>query len=410
MTTRLILCIAWALVALWPWTASAHDAGAWGGLFRSLDGGRTWFQANQGRVVTGALSVAVDPVNTGHILLGTDSGLLETRNGGRDWDTPAGAPAGAVLAIAIDERGTTALVGTAMALWRWRATDTWQALRPPPGAAPVRALVPGHAPGTLFLLGWRGAYRSEDEGESWTRIDDDLEAGAVTGVLQTSSALLCVAGGRLWRSTDAGHTWARAADGVQVIAPASRGGSLWAAGENGVLRSDDDGASWRLADGSSGQPDFDEPAAGAVHADVHAVYAQGASPELVHAATARGPYRSDDGGATWRRLRGGCYTRALWVDPAEPDHLLLGVADSVRDKNGRIEESVDGGARWLPASDGADAPWPEAMVERFRRLEDELVAVLSDGRLFARRDGQPAWRRILEELPAATDVAQLWRS
>ncbi|HEY3109684.1 MAG TPA: hypothetical protein VGL23_13070, partial [Chloroflexota bacterium] len=74
-----------ALAMLWPSVGRAHDAGAWGGLFRSLDGGATWFLANQGTVVGGALALAVSPTDPTRLLLATDSGLLASRNGGRDW-------------------------------------------------------------------------------------------------------------------------------------------------------------------------------------------------------------------------------------------------------------------------------------------------------------------------------------
>ena len=91
-----------AVLAVWPAGVRAHDASGWGGLFRSRDGGATWFQANQGRLVGGALGVAVEPGNPDHVLLGTDDGVLVTRNGGRDWESPTGTPRGPVFAVAVD--------------------------------------------------------------------------------------------------------------------------------------------------------------------------------------------------------------------------------------------------------------------------------------------------------------------
>ena len=165
----------------------------------------------------------------------------------------------------------------------------------------------------------------------------------------------------------------------------------------GVLRSDDGGTTWRLADGSSGNPDFAVPAAPLVHPDVHSVEVHHTSPDLVFAATHSGLYRSADGGATWARIYTGCYCRAVWIDEANPDHLILGPADSV-DHNGRIEETRDGGRTWVPAAFGLGTPWRRHMVERFAQVGEELLAVLSNGELYAAPLATLEWRRILPEI------------
>ncbi len=162
----------------------------------------------------------------------------------------------------------------------------------------------------------------------------------------------------------------------------------------GVLRSDDSGETWRLAEGSSGRPDDDPPASATrIHSDVHSIAVHPASPDLVSAPTGGGFYRSADGGRNWT-LHYDCYCRAAWLDPAEPDHILLGPADGV-DRNGRIEETRDGGRTWQPASTGLDTPWPHHMVERFTQAGDELLAVLSNGELYAAPLASLQWRRVL---------------
>jgi photosystem II stability/assembly factor-like uncharacterized protein len=165
----------------------------------------------------------------------------------------------------------------------------------------------------------------------------------------------------------------------------------------GLLRSDDGGATWRLADGSTGDPDFAVPAAPLIHPDVHSVEVHHTSPDLVFAATHSGLYRSGDGGATWARIYTGCYCRAVWIDPADPNHLILGPADSV-DRVGRIEETRDGGRTWVLAAFGLDVPWRRHMVERFTQAGDELLAVLSNGELYAAPLATLEWRRMLPEI------------
>jgi photosystem II stability/assembly factor-like uncharacterized protein len=187
---------------------------------------------------------------------------------------------------------------------------------------------------------------------------------------------------------------------------AFHGDRIYAAVEvGGVLRSDDWGETWRLAGGSTGEPTFNIPSAPLVFADVHSIETHPASPDLVYAATAEGLYRSRDGGETWSVSHAGSYCRAVWVDPADPDHIVLSPADSVNRKNGRIEESRDGGNNWKRASEGLDLPWPDRMVERFARIEHQLLAVTNDGRLYAAPLPTLRWERILGEIEGVQAVA-----
>jgi photosystem II stability/assembly factor-like uncharacterized protein len=175
----------------------------------------------------------------------------------------------------------------------------------------------------------------------------------------------------------------------------------------GVLRSDDAGETWRLAGGSTGEPVFDIPPEPFVFSDVHSVSAHPSSPDLVLAATAEGLYSSSDGGDTWGVTHAGSYCRAVWADPADPEHLVLGPADSVSHKNGRIEESRDGGRHWTIASAGLDRPWPDTMVERFIQIGDELYAITNDGRLFVSSLARLRWQRILPDAPRINAVTSV---
>jgi photosystem II stability/assembly factor-like uncharacterized protein len=149
----------------------------------------------------------------------------------------------------------------------------------------------------------------------------------------------------------------------------------------GLLRSDDGGRTWALAPGSSGQPDFRTPPNGYIHADVHSVEVHPGSPELVMAPTNSGTYRSEDGGSTWSVIHNKGYTRACWLDPHNPAHLITGPARGV-DRDGTILETHDGGANWTEITQGLNCPWPRAMVDRFTQIGDELFAVISNGELY----------------------------
>jgi hypothetical protein len=173
----------------------------------------------------------------------------------------------------------------------------------------------------------------------------------------------------------------------------------------GLPRSDDSGEQWELAAGSDSVPRFGRPAEGFVHPDVHSVEVHPSSPDLVYCPTGGGFYRSTDGGQTWS-LHYNCYCRAAWIDPADPDHIILGTADDVN-RNGRIEESRDGGASWRLASDGLDVPWGRGMVERFAQIDNQLVAVLSNGQLRVAPLTTLRWRRVLFEITDVNAIASM---
>ena len=69
--------------------AVAHDPSAWGGLFRSRDDGGSWLPVDADLFIGAALAVAVSPTDPNHLLYATDSRLMRSRNGGRDWNHEA---------------------------------------------------------------------------------------------------------------------------------------------------------------------------------------------------------------------------------------------------------------------------------------------------------------------------------
>jgi len=180
------------------------------------------------------------------------------------------------------------------------------------------------------------------------------------------------------------------------------GSRVYAAVEvGGLLRSDDGGQTWGLVEGSTGSPAA--APAGTIHPDVHSVSVHPSSSDLVFAPTGGGFHRSEDGGKSWSRLYD-CYCRAVWSDPARPEHLILGPADSV-DRNGRIERTQDGGKTWTTASEGLSVPWSRHMVERLLQVDDDLVAVLSNGKLVTAPLATLAWRTVGDELQGVRAVS-----
>ena len=126
---------------------------------------------------------------------------------------------------------------------------------------------------------------------------------------------------------------------------------------------------------------------------------------VILAGTTDGVFRSDNLGKTWELLYD-CYCRAVWTDPNDAAHQILGPADGV-DSNGRIEETRDGGKTWCAAPSGLNVPWRRHMVERFAQIDDELFAVLSNGALLAAPLASLQWQQILADVKDITAVTSM---
>jgi len=316
------------LLLLWSSPADAHDASAWGGLFRSRDHGATWFLASPGTYPSAAIALAISPTDANQMLLATDNGLLRSRNGGRDWRREASsALVGAVFAAAFAADGKRALVSTGTDIFRSDTDDDWRPTGPPGGAAPARAIARGGVAGRAYVAGWTGFARTDDWGASWSSAGDGLPDAPVTSLLVMPHApterLHAVVQGRIWSSDDGARTWVSQQPGPGGVAVDALGvdacGSarLWAARADGLLRSDDGGVSWR----KTARP-LPEP-----NTSVRGISAAG---DVLVLTTDRGIYRTRDGGEHWVLLSDNLPAHLeagpLVADPSDPATLYAGFA------------------------------------------------------------------------------------
>ncbi len=243
-----------------------------------------------------------------------------------------------------------------------------------------KIVVDPHDPNRLFVavLGHpygpnpqRGVFRSTDGGTTFERVlytDDDTGAFDVTFDPSDAAHVVCDAvggaavavgndrrrvvrtaavGDGLYKSTDGGTTWKRlegglptAAKGVGRIAVAvapsdpQRVYAIVDANEgDGLYRSDDAGLTWTLMNGTEriAERGDDLATVGVDPRDKDVVYVTNTS-----------TYKSTDGGKTveaWRGAPGGDDYHSVWIDPTDPNTILLG------SDQGAIV-TLNGGASW----------------------------------------------------------------
>jgi photosystem II stability/assembly factor-like uncharacterized protein len=237
---------------------SEHDtilAGSYGqGLFRSTDGGTTWAPANQGLTAPALRTFTDDLAYPGAILAGTEPGRgFRSEDRGQSWQEMR-----AIAALPMSEEWYLPYSPRAGALRNFYASPL--------------------APERLFAsIEVGGVLRSHDGGESWTLLDlyasgiQDDDIHYVTGhpdrpdevwlalgwaVLRRRSNIGRAQLGGVARSDDGGESWTKVLDGDYtraVLIPPTRPDLVLAApakqvGSQGrIVVSADSGESWEPA-------------------------------------------------------------------------------------------------------------------------------------------------------------------
>jgi photosystem II stability/assembly factor-like uncharacterized protein len=287
--------------------------------------GGAWLNADVGLFLNAALTVAVDPRDPNHLLMGSDLGLLASTNGGRSWAQEAPALInGAVFAVAFSLDGSTVLCATPGGIYRategfWRQSDA------PAGALPSRGIVFGEVPGRVFLLGRDKLFSSSDGGEHFARlpmnIDDDGAFETLAILRRPVEMLFAVAHGRLMVGTDGGRHWEQRAvtgttEPVDTVTADPVAGRVWVAAANRLYVSNDSGANWQAIGTLLPQ----------LHTTVRGIASDPTATTLV-VTTHRGTYRSVDAGAHWMLEEGSLPVHLeagpLARDPADPRILYV---------------------------------------------------------------------------------------
>jgi len=316
-----------------------------GGVWKSVDFGRTWQPIfdNQDTGSIGALAVAPsDPnviyVGSGEGLrrpdLSTGDGMYVSTDAGKTWTHEGLRDGQQIQQIAVDPRDPRRLY----------------------------VAVVGHPYGPNPE---RGLYRSTDGGATFAKVlGRGEDVGAVSVVIDPNHPETLYAGlwasrngpwnlvqvyerydeSGLFKSTDGGNTWTRLKNGlpnlvgrIGISVSAAYSKRVYAIVEEpdacGIFRSNDAGATWTRTNSEVRVCGRTEDFAG--------ITADPKDRDTVYSANTT-TYRSTDAGTTWVGIKGapgGDDYHTVWIDPTDPNTILLGV-----DQGATL--SVDHGATW----------------------------------------------------------------
>lgn len=211
--------------------------------------------------------------------------------------------------------------------------------------------IPGALPGA-------GLFKSTDGGATWNALAAtnpalDPRWAYITRIAihpTNGNILLAVNGDGIYRTADGGFNWSRWSDGARgfdgIVFDPLDGNKALALGETSIAYTTDGGVSWTPTNfGAFGR----------------SVVAYSRQPGVVYASVNTNPngnsgtiYRSDNGGTNWIEKANllhlgtqGERSNAIWVDPTNANHLIVGGVD--------LHRSTDGGVTWTRISNGTQA-------------------------------------------------------
>jgi photosystem II stability/assembly factor-like uncharacterized protein len=366
-----------------------------GYLYRSADAGSTWYLLGGTPTDSSGLpiyiaSLVVDPRN-GQRLWVAGGGLFRSDDGGMTWTAAGGI--GYLLDMAQDPNDSDRLYLASMSQGLLRSTDggiTFVASNPDvPSPSAYHVSVSSRAPAVVLaeistesydahqiLQKSAAIYRSTDSGGSWTKLFDN----PLFPLILDAKTFLIIAPDGVWRTGDGGASWKLVtAKGFESFAADPADPNIaWARAADGLYRSTDAGQTW--ANSSTG-----------IRASsVVAVALDPTDPQTAYVASGLGLFKSSNEGASWARACAneppGLTAQAVLLDLKSPQSFLTLLSTSpLRSSDGgqncsptgllpyggnllgrdsqspatvyaagaRVSRSTDGGGTWanMPLSD-----------------------------------------------------------
>ncbi len=389
------------------------------GLFKSTDGAVTWAAVNHGLPhETVVQAIVVDPMASNTVYIGTFfRGVFRSVNGGGSWEESNDALSESnVLDVTLDPAAPNTVYAIANTIngmdgagpfpaKAFRSTDGgahWDLLSVGHPANLVRALTVA-APRTLYAgTISRGVLKSTDGGTSWSPASDGLLGSSVSSLTAAPTTPPVLYAGVFGGVFKNGPEWIDASAGLSDIGVSTLAMSpsipavLYTIAGNDVFKSTNAGDGW--------------VSTGAVPPPLVLVVDPTAANTLYVGTRRDGVFKSMDGGDTWSPASDGLPRKAgvaqLAIDPSMPATLYAGIAFTFPSSTpASLFKTTDGGATWMPASNGLDGVALYALAVD-PVIRGALYAATEHG-LFRSADAAATWRTANTGLPDSAFVSAL---
>jgi photosystem II stability/assembly factor-like uncharacterized protein len=302
------------------------------GLYKTTDGGVTWFGLGIGLQGVEIRALAIDPNNPRIVFAGTDTGAFSSGDGGVSWHAISAGmePFEEITAIVVDPSDSKTLYAGGSTVSIYKSTDRGFNWSPADDGFPstfnvVSLAISATDPATLYAsTSNSGVAKTTDGAQSWHSVSNGLEGlfDPIVAVDPSDADTAYVAGGTegVFKTIDGGQSWTAVnngidtgfALGVQALAiDPSHPSTIYAGADvfQAVLMTSDAASAWS----SIGPPE----------ADVSALAISASNPNLVYAATSRGVFvmeNASSGGG------GGCRAASTPGGDGSPLAALSGLA------------------------------------------------------------------------------------
>lgn len=322
-----------------------------GGVYRSVDNGATWTQANTGLTNLYIQAIAANPDGT-FLYAGTQYGIFRSADRGAGWTAISSSlpsiamEVQAIVASPNGSGGTGLFAGTKYD-GVFISSDngaTWNVVIAGNGLADTtNVLSLAVVPGIVYAGTWAdGVFRSNDNGSTWTKVNKGLTDPTIECLGASPDGAVVYAGtpSGVFSSTDNGATWTLHTvpgmfgfiNGIAAIGGGATALTLFAASyDAGVFISADSGATWTAV------------ASGLASVYVNTVAAKGTM--VLAGADYDGIFVSSNSGVTWTASNTGLTNLNITSLVSSGTDIFAGTVPGVF-------RSSDNGITWNAANNG----------------------------------------------------------